>query len=260
MRGKYAKLAAQPGFKKLLATCPMLATWDDHDFGGDDVGADYPKRRESQAAFLDFLGVAKDSPRRQREGVYHAETFGPPGKRVQVILLDTRYQRSAPKKDLRRPRNKGLYVPSDDPKARMLSEEQWTWLEARLKEPAEVRLLASSIQVVAEDHGFEKWANFPRERQRLYKLIRDTKAAGLVLLSGDRHLAELSLMDGDVGYPLYDLTSSGMNQANNAIALWSRTAIASPSWTLATTLAWCASTGQRRTPSWRWRSTTKRAT
>jgi alkaline phosphatase D len=28
-----------------------------------------------------------------------------------------------------------------------------------------------------------------------------------------RHLAELSMMDACVGYPIYDLTSSGLNQA-----------------------------------------------
>ena len=34
-----------------------------------------------------------------------------------------------------------------------------------------------------------------------------------MFLSGDRHLAELSLMDGNVGYPLYDLTSSAINRS-----------------------------------------------
>jgi alkaline phosphatase D len=55
--------------------------------------------------------------------------------------------------------------------------------------------------------------NFPRERERLFALIRDTGAEGVILLSGDRHLAELSVMDAGIGYPIYDLTSSGLNQA-----------------------------------------------
>jgi len=96
----------------------------------------------------------------------------------------------------------------------MLGEAQWRWLEAQLREPAEVRLLASSIQVVAEDHGWEKWMNLPRERERLFTLIRETGATGVLFLSGDRHLAELSMMDGGAGYPLYDLTASGMNNAS----------------------------------------------
>src|SRR5438132_2719986 len=90
MRATYARLAALPGYQKLLKTCPVLATWDDHDYGRNDAGAEYPKKDEAQAAFLDFFGVPKDSPRRKQEGVYHAEVFGPPGKRVQIILLDTR--------------------------------------------------------------------------------------------------------------------------------------------------------------------------
>ncbi len=214
MRKMYGQLAAQPGYKKLQAACPILATWDDHDYGANDAGADYPKKKESQQLFLDFFGVPKDSPRRKQEGVHSAQVFGPAGKRVQVILLDTRYHRSPLKKDTRRPRNRGQYVGNDDPKATILGAAQWKWLETQLQVPAEVRLLCSSIQVVADDHGFEKWDNFPRERQRLYRLIRDTKAAGLVILSGDRHLGELSVMDAGTGYPLYDLTSSGLNMGN----------------------------------------------
>jgi alkaline phosphatase D len=79
MRAKYAQLAAQPGFQKLRETCPILATWDDHDYGENDAGAEYPKKRESQQVFLDFFGVPRDSPRRAREGVYHSEVFGPRG-------------------------------------------------------------------------------------------------------------------------------------------------------------------------------------
>jgi alkaline phosphatase D len=214
MRKMYAQLAAQPGYKKLQAACPILATWDDHDFGRDDAGADYPKKKESQQIFLDFFGVPKDSPRRKQEGVYSAAVFGPPGKRVQVILLDTRYHRSPLKKDTRRPRNLGQYIANNDPDGTILGAAQWKWLESQLKVPAQVRLLCSSIQVVADDHGFEKWMNFPHERQRLYKLIRDTKAAGVIVLSGDRHLGELCVMDAGIGYPLHDLTSSGLNMAN----------------------------------------------
>src|SRR5436190_18218787 len=33
MRATYARLAALPGYQKLLRTCPVLATWDDHDYG-----------------------------------------------------------------------------------------------------------------------------------------------------------------------------------------------------------------------------------
>ncbi len=216
LRDKYQQLAAVPGYQRLLKTCPLLATWDDHDYGWNDAGADYKPRAESQQIFLDFFGVPGDSPRRRQEGVYHAQLFGPPEERIQVILLDTRYHRSPLKKRPGKIPGEGPYLPVTDMKTTILGDTQWQWLEGQLKTPAKVRLICSSIQVVAEDHSWEKWMNFPHERARLYKLIRDTKAGGVIFLSGDRHLAELSLHDGGVGYPVYDLTSSGLNQGNKA--------------------------------------------
>lgn len=214
MRAKYAKLAAVPGYRKLLSTCPLLATWDDHDYGGNDAGTDYPRKIESQQILLDFLGEPKDSPRRRQAGIYDARVFGPPGKRVQVILLDTRYFRSPLKKKEKFVPAEGGYAPNTDADATFLGAAQWKWLEEQLRVPAELRLLVSSIQVVAEDHGHEKWMNIPHERERLFKLLADTKASGVVILSGDRHLAELSVLDAGLGYPLYDLTASGLTQAS----------------------------------------------
>lgn len=219
IREKYDTLGQLPGFRKLRAACPILATWDDHDLGKNDAGAEFPFKDQSQQLFLDFFGVPKDDPRRTQKGVYSAAVFGPPGQRVQVILLDTRYHRSplqrakAPRPGERVP----PYVPNTDPAATVLGAEQWTWLEEQLKKPAEVRLLVSSIQVIADEHGYEKWANIPKERERLLDLIRSTKASGVVILSGDRHHGEVSLDPKNaVGYPLYDVTSSGFNQASKA--------------------------------------------
>ncbi|MFO0411515.1 MAG: alkaline phosphatase D family protein [bacterium] len=95
MRRKYAELAAQPGFQRLKASgIPILATWDDHDFGENDAGADYPMKEESRRQFLDFFGAPADSPRRTRDGIYTAHVFGPPGRRVQIILPDLRWNRT----------------------------------------------------------------------------------------------------------------------------------------------------------------------
>src|SRR5438128_6140437 len=38
MKKKYDMLAAIPGWQKLTKTCPILATWDDHDYGVNDGG------------------------------------------------------------------------------------------------------------------------------------------------------------------------------------------------------------------------------
>jgi alkaline phosphatase D len=212
----YAKLAALPAFAALRKQCPILATWDDHDYGKNDAGGDYPLRVQSQKLFLDFFNVPADSPRRTRKGVYHSQVFGPPGKRVQVIMLDTRYFRSKLKRAARPlPGTRVVpYVPNTDAGATMLGEEQWAWLGEQLRQPAKLRLIGSSVQAVADEHAFEKWANIPAERERLFKVLRETNAGGVVILSGDRHHGELSLSTDLIGYPLYDLTSSGFNQAS----------------------------------------------
>jgi alkaline phosphatase D len=216
MRRKYEKLAAAPTWQRLVQACPVLATWDDHDYGKNDVGVEYPKKDESQQLFLDFFNVPKGSPRRGQKGIYHAAVFGPEGKRVQVILLDLRYFRSPLKKaDRPAPGTRTRpYLPNTDPAATFLGADQWAWLAEQLKQPADLRLLVSSIQVLSEDHIHEKWTNIPAERDKLYQLIRDTKANGVVVLSGDRHLAEISVDASAIDYPLYDVTSSGLNQGN----------------------------------------------
>ena len=213
MRAKYEKLNSLVEFSKFRSKVPIVGTWDDHDYGLNDAGVEFAPKIDAQKELLDFFGVSKESPRRSRKGVYEAWTFGLGDQCIQVILLDTRYHRSPIKKGPWVP-NKGNYLPNPDPEATILGKEQWDWLENKLKEPASLRIIGSSIQVVSEDHGWEKWMNFPLERERLFKIIRETKANGVLFLSGDRHLGEISVMDAKWGYPVVDITSSGLNQAN----------------------------------------------
>lgn len=212
MRAKYAALKAKPEFQRLSRTCPLLATWDDHDYGENDAGAEYSAKKASQSAFLDFLSEPADSPRRRQEGVYSSCLLGPPEERIQVILLDTRYFRSPLARAAIRREGQGPYESDTDPEKTLLGEEQWRWLETQLRVPARLRILASSIQVVAREHAWERWDEFPRERERLYDLIRQTGAEGVLVISGDRHHGELSRDPEGAGYPLIDLTSSSLNQ------------------------------------------------
>ncbi|WP_411847317.1 alkaline phosphatase D family protein [Roseibacillus persicicus] len=197
LRKKYQVAASNPDYVKIQDNARVIGTWDDHDFGKNDVGREFAKKRESQQEFLDFLKVAPDSPRRKREGVYAKHDFGPQGRQVRVILLDTRYHREAIGSN-------GI----------ILGEEQWRWLERSLREsPAEVNLLVSSIQVLPSEHRFEKWADFPEEKARLLALLAEEEVPPVLILSGDRHLGEISLKDQGSSYPLYEVTSSSLNSS-----------------------------------------------
>ena len=195
LRKKYQVAREVPAYAKIRATAKVIGTWDDHDYGANDAGKEFAKKEESQQVFLDFLDVPASSPRRKQEGVQHVADFGPPGKMVRVILLDTRYFRDP--------------VGSDGD---MLGEAQWKWFEKMLVESeAEVNVVVSSIQVLAAEHRWEKWASFPKEMERLMKLLARPDVPPVILLSGDRHMAEISVDRESCGYPLYDITSSSLN-------------------------------------------------
>lgn len=212
----YADLEKLPEFQRLRNQTKLLAIWDDHDYGNNDAGVEWEHKDVAAKLFHDFIRTPQNSELRKQRGIYQSDIVGPPGQRVQFIMLDTRYFRSELGKGSQplpgfraRP-----YVAVDGDSATMLGEAQWKWLEQELRKPAEVRFIASSIQVLSDDHPYEKWGNFPRERQKLFDTIRKTEASGVIILSGDRHLGDISVDPDAIGYPLYDITASGLNQAN----------------------------------------------
>lgn len=214
LREAYRKLADAPPFRNLVGSTPTEAVWDDHDYGINDGGGDFAYKARAQAMFTSFWNIERSSPIRQRPGVYRAIRTGPPGQVLQVILLDTRYfrdplvptdQRNVPGKERYIP-----HPPSAD--ADILGAAQWAFLEEELRRPADLRLIVSSIQVIADGHGWEKWGNFPRAQQRLFDLIAQTKAQGVIFASGDRHYGSIHQQTAGVAYPLTDLTASGINK------------------------------------------------
>ncbi len=90
VRRDWGALAAKPEFRTFREQVPIMATWDNHDYGSHSGGAEFPLKEMMKAAFLDFFDEPSGSPRRKRDGIYTEQTFGEPDKRVQVILLDTR--------------------------------------------------------------------------------------------------------------------------------------------------------------------------
>ncbi|WP_374598361.1 alkaline phosphatase D family protein [Sphingosinicella sp.] len=212
LRAKYAKLAAKPGFQRLRRKTPCLAIWDDHDYGENDAGREYPMKQASKDIFLDFWMEPKTSPRRSRAGNYTSTIIGPDGRRVQIIMPDNRWFRSGLLGITEEPKDRGPYLANSDPAATMLGAEQWDWLEAEFKKPAELRIFASSTQVLADAPGYEAWINYQADHQRLLDLIDFADVNGLIMISGDTHYAELSRLTEGVPYPLYDLTSSGLTE------------------------------------------------
>ncbi|KFK32930.1 hypothetical protein AALP_AA6G307600 [Arabis alpina] len=203
MKLRYAKAKSNPGYSRLKRNAKVIGTWDDHDFGLNDAGKEFDHKVTNQRLMLDFL----DEPLSIiffLSGVYASYTFGPSNRKVKVILLDTRYHRDPLRSD-----------------GSILGDTQWAWLEEELRGPrSEITIIGSSVQVISNLSAttgpvfyMESWGRFPKERERLFKLISDTKRNGVIFISGDVHFGEITRYDCAVEYPLYDVTSSGLEQS-----------------------------------------------
>lgn len=210
MKADYEKVRSHPDYAELMKITNITGTWDDHDYGKNDAGVEWEKKDEAKELMLDFLDVPLDDPRRNRPGVYTSETYKSASGSIKLLLLDTRYFRTPLKKSDDKNRRYDEWETEDG--GTVLGEAQWEWLEEELEDDtADFTVIVSSIQFLNDQHGWEKWANHPVEVEKMYKLVEAAKARNILILSGDRHLAEISLnSEWSKPYPLVDFTSSGM--------------------------------------------------
>ncbi|MEZ5043481.1 MAG: alkaline phosphatase D family protein [Saprospiraceae bacterium] len=210
LKSKYLLQKKAPEYQAFRTQVPVIGVWDDHDYGVNDGGKAYPKKEESQSLLCDFLDVPLDAPVRSQKGIYQAYVFGPAGRQVKIILLDARYFRDELEANLSGPQRYKI-----NPTGDILGEAQWQWLEKELtNSSAQIHLIGSGIQIIPEEQGFEKWANFPLARTRLLRLLATTQPSRPILLSGDRHISEFSKIKLDsLSFPIYEFTSSGLTHA-----------------------------------------------
>lgn len=214
LRESFADLAARPEFQAVRAKFPMMVAWDDHDYGLNDGGKNFAFRDYAELIHETFWGLGDDDVGHY-PGTYYARSFGPEGQRVQVIMLDTRFFRSdlTPTDEYNKA-GKERYMPAPDGSYQdMLGSAQWTWLQNRLQDPADLRFIVSSIQVMPTVHGWESWDKLPAERERLFSMIRNSEAGGVVFLSGDRHSAFIYEEASILPYEANELTASSLNVA-----------------------------------------------
>ena len=184
----------------------IFSIWDDHDFGINDGGADYRFKRQAQELYLDFWDITKDADRSNREGIYFSKNEIFFNKKFKFIFLDTRFFRSKLKG------KKSNYIENIEPDATILGNAQWTWLENELKSDFDFLFIFSSIQIIAKDHRFEKWSNFPIERAKLFELLEKFNDK-TILFSGDRHRAGIYRKNG-----IIEVTSSSMNKPGSSFS------------------------------------------
>ncbi len=219
MEGAYRQLAGDGAWKNFRSKIPeILATWDDHDSGENDATSNNPVKGIAKELFFKFWQIPADAPRHNRPdgAIYDSKYYGDDAHKVQIILLDTRWNHTPYKTSGAGAALSG-YDTMLSPDATILGAAQWTWLEDELKKPAKVRIIMSSFQFNSNYDGSENWAILPLEKQKMYDLIKSTRANGVFFISGDVHYAEFTKVEQPGLYPIYDFTSSGITHHEDKI-------------------------------------------
>ena len=165
-----------PDWRRLVASTPVYATWDDHDYfendlGGIPKGVTAAQRITVREVFRNSwnnpaYGLGDDGG-----GIFFRTRIGP----ADIIMLDNKFFRNDGK---------------DSEKRTLLGKAQSGWLKRELlKCEAPFKIL--SCGTMWSDHvsnGKDSWGKFdPRARREIFELIVKNRIAGVLLISGDRH-------------------------------------------------------------------------
>ncbi len=191
----YYQRQSRPEFRRLVASVPTYAIWDDHDAAIDDV----------------WLGPYKDKPDwklpifRNFQQQWNNPAYGDPDwpgcwfnfsiGPVEFFMLECRMYRTNPL----------------DKDPTMLGPVQKAWLRKQLKQStARFKVLVSSVPWTLNSKGGAKdtWNGFRKERKEIFDFLANNKINGVVLLSADRHRSEAWRNERPNGYPLYEFESS----------------------------------------------------
>lgn len=211
----YYQRQSRPEFRRLVAGTPIYAIWDDHDAGIDDVFLGvYTDKPAWKPQFFDLFRRNWNNPfygqEPERPGVWFNFRVGS----AEFFMLDGRYYREN-------------FL---EPNPSMLGPEQKQWLFNALgKSTATFKLIVSPVafsddakiddDVLPSDGEYpflakDVWSGFPGERQEIYDYLADNRISGVVLLSADRHRADLRINHRRRGYPLYELMCSWLTNPN----------------------------------------------
>lgn len=178
--------------QRFLSSTEQYAIWDDHDFGPNNCDGSFKGKKISEKVFKTFWPNPYDS--NLVEGNYFRFQKGD----VEVFMLDGRY--FSKKWDT------------------LLGETQMQWLFEGLKNSkAAFKILCFGNQVINPYSGGETYAKFQKEYQYFLQKIIANKIEGVVLMSGDRHHADLEVLKQENMYPLYNFTTSPLTSWLNPV-------------------------------------------
>ena len=192
-----------PELQDFLKSMPHFATWDDHDYGPNDIGKNYILKETSRTVFNSYF--CNPSAGENGQGIYTMTSWGD----ADIFLTDNRWWRSA---DLLPDSVNG----KPNPEKKMLGDQQMEWLKnSLLYSTATFKIIVVGSQVLNPVSPFDKWRDFPAEYQELMDFLTDHKINGVLFLTGDRHHSEIIKVERPGTYPLYDITVSPLTSGTH---------------------------------------------
>lgn len=197
---------AVPVLQNFLKAMPHLATWDDHDYGPNDIGKNYILKEASRSIFSSYF--CNPSAGENGQGIYTMTSWGD----ADIFLTDNRWWRSADK-------TKDSIDGKPNPGKRMLGEQQMEWLKnSLLYSTATFKIIAVGSQVLNPVSPYDKWKDFVIEYEEIMAFLKENKINGVLFLTGDRHHSEIIKVDRPGTYPLYDITVSPLTSGTHTFA------------------------------------------
>jgi alkaline phosphatase D len=192
----YYRRQSRPEFRGFVASTPICAIWDDHDFTTNDAGGGpeihspewkIPVWRTFKNNWNNpYYGGGESNP-----GCWFDFSIGD----VDFFMLDGRYYRDKPRQE----------NPS------MLGGFQKKWLFDKIRaSDATFKVIASPVPWAfgAKPGSLDPWQGYRSEREEIFSFLEDNKIDGVVLISADRHRSDAWIIERENGYDLYEFESS----------------------------------------------------
>ena len=195
-RSKQRGFLQVPQVNAVTRSMPIWATWDDHDFGGNDVHGDLAGKRNNRTAFVDYRANATfghdlaGTPLTVRteagEGIYTSFRRGP----IEFFVLDPRWF------------SRTEQSWADSSKTTAIGRVQWEWLQQKLlASTATFKCLATGMIWDDKQNGeSDDWGTYAHERDMILDFVKENRIGGVFLLGGDIHVSRALDYGHRVGY------------------------------------------------------------